>query len=229
MPERLRGTATEEPINSIARRLTQQLSDAGAAAVVMTGSHVRGDPHQHSDLDLVAIVRKKPTDADGHSWLRPYRVEAGTLVAVAGETPASARGAFRSPRLAPTFVPGWRDAAILNDPWELAARVKRAAERWTWDSIAGAADDYVAEQTTGLAEEVHKLVGTLERGDVHVAAAQRSILAVHLSGIMAVRYRILFGSDNVLWDLVARQMGARWKAAAVRSAFGAVREPDCFL
>ncbi len=181
-----------------------------AVAVVMTGSHARGNAHQESDLDLVAIVRRKPSEADRQGWLRPYRVSAGTLVAVAWETPASARQTFRSPRLAPTFVPGWREAIILADPEGLAARLKRAAERWTWDSIARASDEYAAERTTGLAEEVHKLAGTLQRGDGQVAAAQRSILAVYLAEIMAVRHRILFGTDNMLWDLVGQHMGPRW-------------------
>jgi len=31
-------------------------------SVVLFGSHARGDPHQHSDIDLVVVVEKAPSD-----------------------------------------------------------------------------------------------------------------------------------------------------------------------
>jgi hypothetical protein len=44
-------------------------------------------------------------------------------------------------------------------------------------------------------------------------ATQRSLLALQLAGVMAVRRRILFGTENVMWDLVAEALGARWRRA----------------
>ena len=216
-------------IMRLARGVTRELVDGGAIAVVMTGSHVRGDAHSASDLDLIAIVPTKPSDEDRRGWLRPYRMRGGVLVSTAWETPRGARGTFRDRRLAPTFVPGWREAVILYDPSGVAARLKRAAGRWTWDVIAGASDRWVAQQITGLAEEVHKLAGTLAASMTHVAAAQRSILAVHLAGTMAERHRILFGSDNVLWDLVSERMGEPWASTQARalSEHGESLEESC--
>jgi hypothetical protein len=201
----------------IARGVMRELVGGGAIAVVMTGSHVRGDAHAASDLDMIAIVPKKPSDDDRRGWLRPYRMRGGVLVAVAWETPRGARGTFRDRRLAPTFVPGWREAVILHDTSGVAARLKRAAHRWAWDVIAEACDRWVAQQITGLAEEVHKLAGTLGAGMTHAAAAQRAILAVQLAGTMAERHRILFGTDNVLWDLVAERMGEPWASTQARA------------
>ena len=66
---------------------------------------------------------------------------------------------------------------------------------------------------TGLAEEAHKLAGLYAAGNVTAAAAQRSILAVWLAGVMAVHHRILFGTDNELWRLVGERMGTRWRRA----------------
>jgi hypothetical protein len=134
-------------------------------------------------------------------------------VSLAWETRASTVASFRNPELAPTFVPGWRDAIVLADPEGIAARLKRVAERWSWEDIGAECDRHVAASITGLAEEVHKLAGMLDAGNTHAAAAQRSILAVWLAGIMAVRHRILFGTDNVLWDLVGEKMGPRWQRA----------------
>jgi hypothetical protein len=225
LPERV----IDPRIMLVARGVARDLVGGGAIAVVMTGSHVRGDAHATSDLDMIAIVPKKPSDDDRRGWLRPYRVRGGVLVAVAWETPRGARGTFRDRRLAPTFVPGWRDAIIVHDTARVAARLKRAAERWTWDVIAAQCDRWLAQQITGLAEEVHKLAGTLDAGMTHVAAAQRSILAVQLAGTMAERHRILFGTDNVLWDLVAERMGEPWASTQARafSEHGESLEDSC--
>jgi hypothetical protein len=60
----------------------------------------------------------------------------------------------------------------------------------------------VAEAVTGYAEEVHKLAAALRNGNRPLAAVQRSLLAVHR--------RILYGSENRLWDLVSGAMGEGW-------------------
>jgi hypothetical protein len=221
--------AIDPRILRIARAITRDLAGGGAVAVVMTGSHVRGDAHASSDLDLIAIVQKKPSDADRRDWLRPYRVRGGVLVSTAWETPAGVRAAFRERRLAPTFVPGWREAVILHDPADVAARLKRAAERWTWDVIAEDCDRHAADGITSLAEEAHKLVGTYRAGNAHAAAAQRAILAVWLAGHIAERRRILYGTDNVLWDLVAESMGQPWASTQARalSEHGESLEDSC--
>jgi hypothetical protein len=197
----------------VARAVTRDVMGAGALAVVMTGSHVRGEPHPYSDIDLIAIVRKRLPPGERVGALRPYRMRGGHLVALAWETRASTLATFRDPELALTFVPGWRQAIVLADTDGVAAKLKRAAEHWTWDSIADKCDQHVAVSITGLAEEVHKLAGMLAEGNMHTAAAQRSILAVWLAGIVAVRRRILFGTDNALWDLVAAEMGPPWRRA----------------
>ena len=76
------------------------------------------------------------------------------------------------------------------------------ARAWSWGPIERRCDEWVAEQVTGYAEEVHKLVAALRNGNRPLAAVQRSLLAVHR--------RVLYGSENRLWDLVADAMGEGW-------------------
>jgi hypothetical protein len=54
-------------------------------------------------------------------------------------------------------------------------------------------------------------------GNVHAAAAQRSILAVWLGGIMSVPHRLLFATDNALWDAVTAAMGEPWATTQSRA------------
>lgn len=71
----------------------------------------------------------------------------------------------------------------------------------------------MAEEICSLAEEVHKLVSALRHEDRQTAAVQRSILAVHLSPILAVHRRILYGSENLVGDAMGEEWGRTQSAA----------------
>lgn len=99
---------------------------------------------------------------------------------------------------------------MLHDPEGLAASLIRRASEWSWEPRKRRCDEWVAEKVTGYSEEVHKLVAALESRNTSAAAAQRSLLAVHLAPVLAVHHRILYGSENRLWKLVSDAMGEEW-------------------
>ena len=109
-----------------------------------------------------------------------------------------------------TAVPGWRDALVLYDPEGLAADLILEAQGWSWTPHERSCDRWVADQITGYAEEIFKLVAALKNNRYSTVAAQRSLLALHLAPALAVHHRILYGSENLLWDLVAGTMGEQW-------------------
>ncbi|MDP9238915.1 MAG: nucleotidyltransferase domain-containing protein [Chloroflexota bacterium] len=198
----------------VARAAARDLMREGARAVVLTGSHARGEAHRESDIDLVVLL---PRGAASNRRPAPIQRRASFLITIAWETEASVRCAFRDPKLVGSFVPGWRDAIALDDPEGVAARLQRAAMRWRWEDIESQLDAWVAEQIAGYAEEVQKLVAALDQRNAHAAAVQRSLLALHLAKIMSVHHRILYGSENVLWDLVAERMADAWARAQARA------------
>ncbi len=203
----------------IARELAATLAAIGAGAVVLLGSHARGDAHRESDIDLYAL---------GEAAGRPeYRLErhGGYLVSLSWRAVEREREAFRSPEEAGGAVPGWRTAVILHDPDGIAAALRREALAWRWDLLdARHCDAHVAEWLTGLAEEVHKLVVSLERGARWTAAVQRSVLALRLARLLALHHRLLYDPENRLWDLVAARQGERW-ARAQGAALGDAGQP----
>ena len=163
------------------------------------------------DVDTGIVLLRRPPP--GHRWHAPYAQRGGLLISTSWSTPASVRAAFRDPGCFSTYVPGWREAVILDDPTGLAARLQTEARGVDLGRRADAAMSGSRRHMTGWAEEVHKLVGALDAGDALLAATQRSLLAVHLAGVVAMRRRILFGTDNVMWDLVAEAMGEPWASA----------------
>jgi hypothetical protein len=182
---------------AVSRRLARQ----GAEAVVLFGSWVRGDAYKESDVDIHAIGRGPH-----------YRLERdqGFLVSVSWITARQHRQAFTDPSKAGGIIPAWRNAAIIYDPRGIADSLKQEAKNWVWEPLSKQADRWVAEEITGWAEEVHRLIGNLQLGRRSAAAVQRSVLAIKMAPILAVHHRIFFDTENQLWNLVSSRMGARW-------------------
>jgi hypothetical protein len=195
----------ESDVLPLCRRIAAGLD---ALAVVLVGSHARGTATAESDVDLVAL-------GDGPRYQLSRRE--GRLVSLSWRTADEQRAHFRSPGSALTEVPGWRSAVIITDPGGIAAGLRRSALGWSWEQVAGPARAWVAAELTGYAEEVHKLVSAIRSGRPRLAAAQRSLLAVHLPFVLAVHFETLHASENEVWDAIARRAGEPWRAAQDRA------------
>jgi hypothetical protein len=186
----------------MARARAEELADEGAEAVVLTGSHARGDAHEDSDVDLRVV---------GHGPHKLLERRAGFLVSVSWLPAEEHRSAFDDPSKVGTIVPGWRHAAIVLDPRGVAAGLQEEAKRWEWSRVDEAAKSWIAQEMTEYAEEVHTLIGNLDMGQRSGAAGIRSELAADLAGFLAVYHHILYESENDLWELVADAQGERWR------------------
>jgi hypothetical protein len=182
---------------AISRRLVEQ----GAEAVVVFGSWVRGDAYKESDLDIHAIGQGPP-----------YRLERyqDFLVSISWQTAKQDRRAFKDPKQVGGIIPAWRSAFIVHDPHGLASALKQEALAWRWEPLGKKTDRWVADEITGWAEEVHKLVGNLQVSHRRAASVQRSLLAIFMGRVLAAHHRLLYDTENQLWDLVSAKMGPTW-------------------
>lgn len=195
----------------IAQACARELVVAGARAVVLVGSHARGDAHAESDIDLHAI-------GDGPRYQLVRREP--FLVSRSWRTEEQHRGSFDDVDEVGGAVPAWRSAVLLHDPDAIASALQLEARAWTWSRIG---DDrinaWVADAVYGFAEEVHKLVAARVAGKTTLAGVQRSVLALRLAAPLSVHHRLLFDSENVLWEQVNDAMGVEW-AMAQHTALG---------
>ncbi|GAA3397659.1 nucleotidyltransferase domain-containing protein [Cryptosporangium minutisporangium] len=175
---------------------------AGTSGVVLLGSQSRGDAHEHSDVDLVAL-------GSGPEYM--HRQLGGLLMSVSWRTADAVRASFADPKLAGSTVPGWRAAVILHDAHGTANELSAEAGAWRWSDIEGPRVAWIAGQMTGRAEVVQRLVGSLAAGRRTSAAVTRNRLATRLPVVAAVHHRILYDSEHRLFDLVADAMGPSWR------------------
>jgi len=195
-------------IDAVIAPLARELAAEGALAVLLFGSFARGDATPYSDLDLWALG----------SGLPRYEMRGGRLVVVSWVMPEEARAQFSDPAAACQGAAAWRDARILYDPHGCAADIQRAAREWTWDALDSAAcDARVAREMAGFAEEVLKLASALQYHHATMAAVQRDVLALRLAGIMALHHRLLYNTENRLWDILAESLGDPWASVQARA------------
>jgi len=191
----------DRKVLQVCQMFAHKLREEGAEAVVVWGSRVRGDAYAESDIDVHAVGR-------GPSYrLEQYQ---GFLISISWSTAKQDRQAFKDPGKVGGIIPAWRNAAIIYDPKGIAKALKQETLEWRWESLGKSVDRWVGEELTGWAEEVHRLVGSLQLGRINAAAVQRSLLAVHMAPILAVHHRILYGTENTLWNLVSERMGTEW-------------------
>jgi len=200
----------------VAREVAEELAGEGAEAAVLVGSHARGDAGPDSDVDVLAVGPRT-------FYFRLER-RGGLLVSVSSRPPEAYRREMADPGHVGTAVLGWREAMVLHDPEGAAGALIEEAEAWTWEPLGRRCDGWVSEEITSLAEEVHKLVEAIRAGHHVKATVQRSVLAIRLAQVLAVHRRVLYGSENRLWDLVADAMGEEWRRTQ-SAAFGLHGEP----
>ncbi len=182
--------------------LAARFGGAQVAGLALTGSHARGEASGYSDVDLLRF-----TDAEPTTERERYRLSLldGRLVSVSTTTLAAKRAELAQPDAAIWAVAGLWQARILTDrTGELAALIAEAlAFTWT-PALRAAAASHASNTLAGLAEEVHKLLGALARGDD--SATLYATLGVQQSLIRAalVARGVLLPSENAFFDAALR-------------------------
>jgi len=210
----LAGSGEGREVLRVARGLADEFDPRGRSAVVLAGSWARGDAREGSDIDLWVIGKRK-----GDVILE----RGGRQVSVRYGTVAGDLRAMRAPTRLGGAVPGWRTAKVLRDPNGAAAKLRSEARNFRWDGVRDACNAYVAEQLVGWAQHVAKLLRAMETGERETAAVQRGLLANRMAFLRALNLEYLWGTENGLWERVAKRAGPAFQAAQ-KAALGIAGE-----
>jgi hypothetical protein len=194
------------PTDAWLRELVTELRAPIVVAFALTGSMARDEATQHSDVDLLRFTLTAP-EADHERYTLLMRD--GWLVSLSTATIAAKRAELSQPATALFAVAGLRQMRILDDPLGTLAQVQDEAHAFSWQRLEAAADVHVSETVLGVAEEVCKVLGALERQDESAAAYGTLGLVSGLTRAMAIHQRLLITSENTYFAQVQETMGSK--------------------
>lgn len=196
-----------------AAELVRRFDGPQVRAIALLGSHARGDAGPLSDVDLLRLVAAA---AEAEADAQRVQPEDGThlvgpqLVNLSSAAPADTTTWFERPELAVTHVAGLRAARALLDRDGMFAALQARARSFVWDSAMQArADRWASRQLVGWAEEAHKGLEGLRRGDVGRLLNARHGGSWGMSRVMQVQQGVLASGDNAVYDEVGAAMAAQ--------------------
>jgi len=192
------------PTDTWLRELVTELRTPEVVAFALTGSMARGEATRYSDVDLLRFTLT-PLEADYERYTLLMRD--GWLVSLSTATIAAKRAELSHPSSALFTVAGLRQMRILDDPLGALAQVQGEAHAFSWQRLQAEADTHVSETVLGVAEEVCKILGALEREDESAAAYGMLGLVSGLTRAMAIHQRLLISSENTYFAQVQEAMG----------------------
>lgn len=194
------------------------------AALVLMGSHARGDAGPFSDVDLVRFL---PDDQDEKSGDGSF-LNDGRLVVVSSVVPSEVDAWFTQPEQAVTSIEGLRAARLIAGPAWQFEQLQARAIAFTWDEqMQNRARRWVRDQMAGWVEEAHKGLEGLRRHDVGRMLNARFGLSWGLAWVLTVWYGILLFGDNTFYDQVRGALSGAHAVRLLDRSFGVVvDEPD---
>lgn len=199
----------------------------GVVALVLMGSHARGDAGPYSDIDLVRFYSQNSHGQDNvgpgtaASSAETYLL-GGHFVVVSDVYPEHTDDWFQKPDQASATIAGLRSARPLWDPDGFFAAIQTQARAFTWDAAMQArADAWVSSQMVGWIEEVQKGLAGLRTGHEGRLLNARYGLTWGMVNVLRVQRGILISGDNGVYPEVVDAVGSksRW-AVLSRQAYG---------
>jgi hypothetical protein len=197
--------------------IVKQYRSPGVVAVVLMGSHARGDAGPFSDVDIVRFCDSDPQHAPTETHLIDTH-----FVVISTVGPSRVSDWFSKPEEATASIAGIRAARTLWDPDAHFERIQNRAIAFEWDAaMQDKANVYASAEMVGLIEEAQKGLEGLQRHDIGRLLNARYGLSWGLTNVMRVQRGILISGDNASYAEVLTDIGAEseW-AEASRRVFG---------
>ena len=188
--------------------LVAELDTDAVTALVLVGSHARGDATPYSDVDVIRLVREEPERAQQ----KLYTYRDGRLLGIVTRTLAHYRAGFTVPERAIFEVPSIREAQILVDKDGAFRVLQQEARAFVWEPLQAAANAYASTVMMEYTEYVQKILRALLLGDELALSEMILDLLAAVTFAVDVQRGILAASGNSYFRQVYESVGldAAW-------------------
>jgi len=203
--------------SSFLNTLVAELDNTQIAGIILGGSYARGDATLYSDVDIACFVH-------GEENSRPKRFlyRDSLLVSIPTKSIEGVRREMGLPNRAIWTVPGLSGCRILLDKDGSVAELLRDIEAFRWEPLQEAANEYTSLNMAMSAEQVHKVMSELARGDGLALAYATSKLFSWLTETIAVQRGVMVQSDRTYYRQVQEAAGAESEWARLHNVVAGV-------
>jgi hypothetical protein len=175
-------------------------------SVVLIGSGSRNELDEFSDLDIHVVMRGSERPPD-QIFYRDNR-----LVNINFLDKANREAMFTDPWYTLKNLAAAREAKIFYDPDGWYKDLQQRAKNFTWLQVAKDADIAVSYVLAENAEEIHKILSGLSRGDLEKTLYALTGFMLAISSVAALANGVLCNSENKFWRAVRdAEPDAQWK------------------
>jgi predicted nucleotidyltransferase len=189
------------------RPLIEQLKNEfapRALSVMLTGSFARGEATAYSDVDLIRYMVEPPkTERERYT----LTVRQGYLISLTQVTIEEQETDMQKPEKAIMVVPSLRQGQVLYDPRSHLHYLRKKAFDFEWEPLQKAANEYVAEELMGFAEEAHKIISAILTKNESAVVYGSMSLVLAMPRLFAVQQGMMIRSENSLFSQVQEAVG----------------------
>lgn len=189
--------------DSFLSTLLEEMDGPEVVGVMLGGSYARGEATQYSDVDFACFMRG---EAEPRNKRLLYRD--GRLVSIATKTVAGVLDDMLKPERAIWVVPGIGGCYILLDKDGALGRLMQEVKAFRWEPLQPAADLYASYKLMAAAEQVHKVLSELSRGNELALSFAIAKLFPWLTEAVAVQRGVMVKSDSTYYSQVQEAAGA---------------------
>ncbi len=184
--------------------LVAEFDDANTIGFALGGSHVRGEANPYSDVDIARFVAVPPSsDAPRHRMV----FRGGHLISLSTKTVAEVRADLCRPQWAIWVAPSISQLHILRDKDGTLAALVSEAQTFQWSPLQEAANRYASEEIADLAEEAHKIIAALLKGDEQAVLLFIRGLLSGITRLVAVKHGLMLKAEATYFPQVWQAMG----------------------
>lgn len=180
--------------------LVRELDHEDIVAIMLGGSHARGEATRYSDVDLACFWREGVKPPPKRLFYR-----AGRLISVKNTTVAEIRAGLTRPEAALLFVSGTRRALLDKDG--SLERLLEEIEAFRWEDLRAESEQNINKWMMLKAEDVQKILKEFQQKNDPGLAYGRMKLMAEMTLLVSLYYGVLIKSDSTYYQQVEEAAG----------------------
>ena len=173
-------------------------------AIILTGSYVRGDHNEFSDVDIWVFLGRD-LNMDEKDYEVYYHEE--TLVSLCRGKLITWREKLDNPMEFSGMYHAIKDARIIYERDAVFSNLQEEIANYSWERIEQKRKETIRDEIMGFIEELHKVISGMQRADESTMLVGAIGMLLGMSRIMVMHLKLLIRTENEYFARIQESLG----------------------